>query len=547
MSSSRYRSSWVWSARATAVAVAVAVAAATLATGCEGTQLGDDDVGPVATISAALTGQQRLAACDQDPRVIAGLVTRQICAGAGIFFNETFNGNGRTCATCHPVTNNFTVDVPFIEALHTRNPLDPLFVAENVPALANLETSDLRDDAAILENVDGFEAPANKFVSRSVSHMLSLKTSITRDPADGTDPAVVERTGWGGDGPGDGSLRSFLAGAVEQHFTKNLARRPGIDFRVPTSLEADLALAFQLALGRLNELDLNQVNIFDPDANEGRRIFLDPLRGRCNICHVNAGANFIDTGKNRNIDSGTRLVGASLTVGVFNGIGISDAGFGGRGLAQPNVDVVGAGFPNGFGNLTFSPPPLIEAADTGPFFHNNLRITSQGDPRTIEQGILFYVDDFTADAFGRSAGGAALQARFGTRLDLQPLEVSALGRFLRVLNGALNLDMARQRLEAAMTLVNRFHDTRADIQRRLMELAVEEIDDALVVISQVNLYPVAQDRIGLAKQEIAAGLAAPVWWERQSRISNAISRVLNARDHFGANINFQLGQGNLMF
>ena len=56
------------------------------------------------------------------------------------------------------------------------------------------------------------------------------------------------------------------------------------------------------------------------------------------------------------------------------------------------------------------------------------------------------------------------------------------------------------------------------------------------------------DRLGLAKAEIAAALAVGATWQtRQSRISNAISRVQNARDQLGANINFQLGQGNLLF
>ena len=31
-----------------------------------------------------------------------------ISQGAELFFEETFNGNGRTCGTCHPASNNFT-------------------------------------------------------------------------------------------------------------------------------------------------------------------------------------------------------------------------------------------------------------------------------------------------------------------------------------------------------------------------------------------------------------------------------------------------------
>jgi hypothetical protein len=59
-------------------------------------------------------------------------------------------------------------------------------------------------------------------------------------------------------------------------------------------------------------------------------------------------------------------------------------------------------------------------------------------------------------------------------------------------------------------------------------------------------YPVAVDRLGLAKSEIDAGVLAPAS-ARGGRISNAVSRIENARDQIGANITFQLGQGNLMF
>ncbi len=40
-----------------------------------------------------------------------------IALGKQIFENETFGGNGRTCATCHPASNNFTIDVPYIRYL----------------------------------------------------------------------------------------------------------------------------------------------------------------------------------------------------------------------------------------------------------------------------------------------------------------------------------------------------------------------------------------------------------------------------------------------
>src|SRR4051812_15744212 len=68
--------------------------------------------------------------CAADPRVVAGVVTAQTCVGAELFFRGTFGGNGRTCATCHRVDNNLTIDPAFISTLPST---DPLFVAEFDP------------------------------------------------------------------------------------------------------------------------------------------------------------------------------------------------------------------------------------------------------------------------------------------------------------------------------------------------------------------------------------------------------------------------------
>lgn len=495
-------------------------------------------------VASALTAQSRVDTCGQDPRVLAGLVSKEICAGADIFFRETFDGNGRTCGTCHPADNNTTLDAPFIKALHDKNPKDPLFVFETKPALAQLETSDLRNFATVLENVDGFQDPTHRFVSRSVSHVLSLATSIARDPADGTASPPLERTGWGGDGVGDGSLLAFLEGAIKQHFTKDLARRPGMDFRLPTPEESALTRTFQLSLGRMNELDLTQVRVSDAEGDEGRLAFMDPQRGRCNVCHFNAGANFQDSRLNRNQDNGIRLGSNTnfITLGTVDGINMSDGGFGGQDFAHPNIDTFDDGTRNGFGDDTFSPPPLIEAADTAPFFHNAFRAFSNSND-DIESAVQFY----SLIPFSLSKGGKALEQRFGSPLNLTAQDGTRIARFLRILNGALNIDIARQRLEAANTLAARFHDTRADIQTRLMELAVVEIDDALADLAGGDIYPIAQQRLGEGKDEIALGLAATSWSIRQNRISNAISRCLNARDLFGSNITYVLGKGNLMF
>jgi len=78
-----------------------------------------------------------------------------------------------------------------------------------------------------------------------------------------------------------------------------------------------------------------------------------------------------------------------------------------------------------------------------------------------------------------------------------------------------------------------------------------ELNDAFVDFTDTpvvpSLYPVAQDRIGLAQSEIAQALSATSYADRAGHLSNAYSRVLDARDQIGANITFQLGMGTLMF
>jgi hypothetical protein len=165
-----------------------------------------------------------------------------VAKGEQIFFNETFEGNGRTCGTCHRAEDNFGLSPAFIATLPAD---DALFVAERNPDLANnFENPRLmRALGLILENQDGFDDLANDFNMRGVPHTLALPTSVNSQAG--------PRTGWSGDGaPGDGSVRSFSTGAVIQHFPLTLNRIAGVDFRLPTDDELDALEAFMLSLGR---------------------------------------------------------------------------------------------------------------------------------------------------------------------------------------------------------------------------------------------------------------------------------------------------------
>jgi len=198
-----------------------------------------------------------------------------VIEGFRLFTRETFGGNGRTCATCHPASHNFTIDPAFIRTLSRR---DPLFVAQRKRQLRNLEIPLLmRRRGLILENLDGFERPG---VMRSVQHILGLSRSVANTSDDFPLPGD-EALGWSGDGsPGDGTLREFAIGAVTQHFPRTLARRPcslsaveadprACDFRLPTEAELDALLAFQLFVGRDEEVNINTGDRFDTYVIEG--------------------------------------------------------------------------------------------------------------------------------------------------------------------------------------------------------------------------------------------------------------------------------------
>jgi cytochrome c peroxidase len=368
--------------------------------------------------------------------------------GRRIFFEETFNGNGRTCGTCHPATRNFTIDADFVANL---DPNDPLF-ANSVPGLEN---PDMLERGLILENLDGFKSDP---VFRGVPHNIGMSVSIDADPAHlGPNRDAV---GWSGDGaPGAGTIRDFLEGAIRQHFTRTLDRVEGRDFRLPTAREKRAVEAFMLSLGRRDEFDLEEMSFADDDADAGRRLFLglDGANRACSFCHGNAGANQEDSGLNENFDTGT------------------------EDRESPDDDESD----DGFGDGTFNTPSLVEAADTPPFFHNN----SAPD---LDAAIRFY----TSDTFAESPSG-----EFG-RFQLNSDQVDDIAAFLRAVNA---IDNARNALAVANDARRMRDDEDADV---ILRAVASDIQDGIDVLNGSKLAPGAvaefDDALELAGQAIEA-------------------------------------------
>lgn len=420
-------------------------------------------------------------ACPPPPLPEPGPVER----GRAIFFNETFNGNGRTCGTCHREEDNFGLSPNFIATLPAD---DPLFVAERVPDLAeNFENPRLmRTFGLILENQDGFDDLVNNFNMRGVPHTLALRTSV--DSRDGP------RTGWSGDGaPGDGSVRAFSTGAVIQHFTLTTNRVPGVDFRLPTEQELDDLEAFMLSLGRQEDLQL-PLPLKGAVAARGQELFNDINGGKCFGCHVNAGAN-----------ASPAVFGPGAGNLSFN-TGVED-------LPDQPADQIGEKNPpdDGFGtpgNGEFNTPPLVEAADTPPFFHNN-------SVATIEGAVEFY----DGETFNDSPAGQLVASATGGPIELDATQIEAIAAFLRVINALENMRQSIALLDKAVA-----SSLRADYER--LRFANEETDDAIMVLAGASLHPAAVQHLREARALTARAA------ERRSSGSarEAIAALQRARD-----------------
>jgi cytochrome c peroxidase len=377
--------------------------------------------------------------------------------GFSVFFSETFAGNGRTCGSCHRAENNFTIDPAFVATLSAKDPL--LAAGRKVPGLegnqANNPLKLMRDKGLILENLDG-PAPTGH-VFRSVQHTLGLAATTTRARVSILDGQTVdgppdERTGWSGDGsPGRGTLHDFAVGAISQHLTNDVARRSGVDFRLPTQAELDALEAFQLSLGRSKEIDVRSLTFREQAAEHGKTLF--NTQGLCFVCHNNGGARSQGPAifNNVNLDQGVERRPETFALGLP-----PDAGFG----KAPKFDANGTF--RGFGTGEFNVQTLIEAADTAPFFHNN-------SAATLEDAVRHY----TTDAFDPVLAGFSAE----TRPTLDEQQVQDVAAFLRVLNAAENVRQVRQRLEYV-------RDHRSPRNDALLKLALADVQDALEVLAQ---------------------------------------------------------------
>ncbi len=511
-------------------------------------------------------------AASSTPEQFAALIAE----GERLFTTETFGGNGRTCSTCHRPDNNHTIDPVYIANLPQNDPLFVAENKPELAGLENSKL--LRQFALFVANVDGFNNPpvlrssshllgiANTLTFEKLSNpgpnpldpgknfssgeFAQDTTYVDAHITNGIEPHAI---GWSGDGaPDGGTLRDFAKGAIKQHLPKTLARAEGADFILPTEDQLDALEAYMLSLGRSSEIDLTKMSFKSPVVQKGFTLFNvknnvgqttdasgivnggTPILGisaNCNGCHSNAGAISSSTGGNPTRDTGVERMRDQLhrvadpTIAYDGGFGQtlqSDCGpnfdqtcysDGSTVPASPKTPV---GLrPAGHQGLNrFNTPSLIEAADTGPFFHNN-------SVTTLEEAVAFY----NTEAFNNSPG-AFTSKGLNRQVKLDSSQVIAVALFLRSINVLENIRSSNQLDQEAIGLSG-------NNSKETIKLALADTTDAIEVLQQavINPYPEALKKLQQALEyENSAVRGFSFAKQRQKLLQKAVVLKNQARD-----------------
>ena len=137
----------------------------------------------------------------------------------------------------------------------------------------------------------------------------------------------------------------------------------------------------------------------------------------------------------------------------------------------------------GFGDGTFVTPPLIEAADTAPFFHNN-------SAATLEDVIAHY----SSAHFNNASGGKFPNNPTNLEpISLNTTEIGQIAAYLRALNAIQNITQAQKALEQAW-----FNPTSLPGDGRIA-YADSEIEDALQVLKESKIHMPTRARLLVAR------------------------------------------------
>lgn len=465
-----------------------------------------------------------------------GQVTKEQAAlideGRRVFNEETFNGNGRTCGTCHIPAEGYNISPAAIAKLPKKQ-RDLVFVA-SVPGFENAALIEARalfnisggpaplcpgTDPTCFDDDDGHSGPV--FRASMNIEALALTTPVDAEVvADGDFlgtlllppkcstgvEQLLPQLGWAGDGsPGtpkddpdcrmhhgtfdanaDGSVRAFANGAIAQHFTRRLNRVPGVDFRRARARELDALAAFQLWLGRRSlteeenavqgtenatEFDILLLDFKDARVSLGRDHFASNNGATCNQCHTNGGALGGGGGGNNNNITSVSLADDDIGVPVV-----------GAPLPHDEGTIVTAFAGGDTGTLlgAFNAQSIIEAAEKKAWFHNHKVIGNFEEAIAHYGSDDFLIGDPITNPRRRPIGTVKPEGGLqGLKFGGQAVGAAAfpagdgtehLGTFLRALNSFYNLRDCERLIDEAFERIRLGVSTDNPVQHCMLNL-----------------------------------------------------------------------------
>lgn len=347
--------------------------------------------------------------------------------GFKLFTEETFEGNGRSCGTCHLPGRQYNINPSDIKHASWKD--RKLIFATNVPGLEN---PTLVKKLALF-NVEGGDA-LNPEIGEEGHHPV-FRGSMTVGPLALTTvgPPLPPGfpfpgkplTGWAGNGsPGgqfhhgqfdenaDRTIRSFANGAIAQHNPITLNRiaksnacnlsiddpdapcdKP-YDFRFATNAELDDMEAFQNWLGRRDEIRLETMTFKNKHVVKGKTLYMGN-EATCNVCHADGGAGLrIASGAPIpavNIAQHSDINAEAARISDETGVFIPE---------DPGLEVDPPG-PQLASFEAFNIQPVIEAARKKTFFHNHAFTDN------IEEASKFYfTENFNNSEIAAALAGA---------------------------------------------------------------------------------------------------------------------------------------------
>ena len=154
---------------------------------------------------------------------------------------------------------------------------------------------------------------------------------------------------------------------------------------------------------------------------------------------------------------------------------------------------------------------MVEAADTAPFFHNNV-------VQTLKDAVAFY----------SGAEFLALPPAV-PKFDFTDDENELIADFLRGINTLQNIDVAKRELQEILDNKN---DPLGEQDKRL-QTAFEETQDAIDVLTGQDIFQLALPDLNTARARISQAQLNTNPTQRRALVQQAISSLCAARDLVG--------------